>query len=36
MTWPVNDLALLDRMIDVGVSGIISDEPAVLAELLAS
>lgn len=36
MTWPVNDLALLDRMIDLGVSGIISDEPAVLAELLAS
>jgi glycerophosphoryl diester phosphodiesterase len=35
MTWPVNDTGMLDRMLDVGVSGIISDEPAVLTELLA-
>lgn len=35
MTWPVNDAATLDRMLGLGVNGIISDEPAVLAELLA-
>lgn len=35
MTWPVNDVAVLDAMLACGVSGIISDEPAVLAELLA-
>jgi glycerophosphoryl diester phosphodiesterase len=35
MTWPVNDAATLHRMLDLGVNGIISDEPAVLAELLA-
>ncbi len=35
MTWPVNDLATLDTMLARGVSGIISDEPAVLSELLA-
>jgi glycerophosphoryl diester phosphodiesterase len=34
MTWPVNDLASLDSLVARGVSGIISDEPAVLAELL--
>ena len=34
MTWPVNDVASLDAMLDLGVSGIISDEPGVLAELL--
>ncbi|QIX27186.1 glycerophosphodiester phosphodiesterase [Nocardioides sp. JQ2195] len=34
MTWPVNDLSLLDRMVDIGVNGIISDEPSVLAELI--
>lgn len=33
MTWPVNDLPALDRMLDVGVSGIISDQPYVLAAL---
>jgi glycerophosphoryl diester phosphodiesterase len=35
MTWPVNDLASLDTLLDVGVNGIISDEPEVLAELLS-
>ena len=34
MTWPVNDLASLDDLLAVGVSGIISDEPEVLAELV--
>ncbi|WP_101524548.1 glycerophosphodiester phosphodiesterase [Nocardioides houyundeii] len=35
MTWSVNDLESLDRMRDLGVTGIISDEPTVLAQLLA-
>ena len=35
MTWPINDLAALDATLDIGATGIISDEPAVLAELLA-
>lgn len=35
MTWPVNDLPTLDRLLDIGVTGIISDENEVLAELLA-
>jgi len=35
MTWPVNDVAALDAMLAIGVTGIISDEPSVLAELLA-
>jgi glycerophosphoryl diester phosphodiesterase len=34
MTWPVNDLASLDELLAVGVTGIISDEADVLAELL--
>lgn len=34
MTWPVNDLATLDRMLALGVTGIISDEDHVLAELI--
>jgi glycerophosphoryl diester phosphodiesterase len=34
MTWPVNDLVALDRTLGLGVSGIISDEPAVLAEVI--
>jgi glycerophosphoryl diester phosphodiesterase len=34
MTWPINDLEWLDRMGEIGANGIISDEPAVLAELL--
>ncbi len=33
MTWPVNDVAALDSMLAIGVTGIISDELAVLAEL---
>jgi glycerophosphoryl diester phosphodiesterase len=35
MTWPINDLPSLDAMLAIGVSGIISDEPDVLAQLLA-
>jgi glycerophosphoryl diester phosphodiesterase len=34
MTWPVNDLVVLDRMVDIGVNGIISDEGRVLAEVV--
>lgn len=34
MTWPVNDLAALDQLLDIGVTGIISDEAHVLAELI--
>lgn len=34
MTWPVNDLAALDEVLALGVSGVISDEPSVLAELI--
>ena len=34
MTWPVNDLASLDALLGLGATGIISDEPEVLAELL--
>jgi glycerophosphoryl diester phosphodiesterase len=35
MTWPVNDVAALDAMLAIGVTGIISDDPSVLAELLS-
>lgn len=35
MTWPINDVDSLDAMLDLGVTGIISDEPGVLAELIA-
>jgi glycerophosphoryl diester phosphodiesterase len=35
MTWPVNDIASLDTMLARGVTGIISDEHAVLADLLS-
>ena len=34
MTWPVNDLATLDDLLALGVTGIISDEERVLAELI--
>jgi hypothetical protein len=34
MTWPVNDVAALDRVLDCGVTGVISDAHAVLRELL--
>lgn len=34
MTWPVNDAAELERVLALGVSGVISDEPDVLADLL--
>ena len=35
MTWPINDLAELARVLGIGVSGVISDEPDVLAELMS-
>lgn len=35
MTWPVNDLAALGTALDIGVSGVISDEAHVLTELKA-
>jgi glycerophosphoryl diester phosphodiesterase len=34
MTWPVNDVVTLDAVLEVGVNGVISDEPEVLATLL--
>ncbi|GAW48243.1 MULTISPECIES: glycerophosphodiester phosphodiesterase [unclassified Nocardioides] len=34
MTWPVNDLATLGRVLAAGVTGVISDEPAILREVL--
>ncbi len=34
MTWPVNDMHTLDRVWDYGVTGVISDENDVLAEVL--
>ena len=35
MSWPVNDLAALDAVLGLGVTGIISDEPDVLARSCA-
>jgi glycerophosphoryl diester phosphodiesterase len=35
MTWPINDLDTLTTTLALGVGGIISDEPEVLAHLLA-
>ena len=35
MTWPVNDYQVLEAVLGYGVSGVISDEPAVLAEVVA-
>lgn len=35
MSWPINDPSALDAILAVGVSGVISDEPAILRELLA-
>jgi hypothetical protein len=35
MTWPVNDLATLDSVLAIGVTGVISDEEHVLANVLA-
>lgn len=34
MTWPVNDPTALDRVLDHGVTGVISDEPEILREVL--
>lgn len=35
MTWPVNDETTLDDVLSLGATGVISDEPHVLASLLA-
>ena len=35
MTWGVNDLAALDRVVDMGVNGVISDDAQVLQAVLA-
>ncbi len=35
MTWPINDLGSLDQALRIGVGGVISDEPGILAELVA-
>jgi glycerophosphoryl diester phosphodiesterase len=35
MTWPVNDVAVMESLLDIGVNGIISDEVEVLRVLLA-
>jgi hypothetical protein len=35
MSWPINDLPALERMLSMGVTGIISDEPEVLVALKA-
>ena len=34
MTWPINDLKRLDSVLSLGVTGIISDNPTVLRELI--
>ena len=34
MTWPINDLKRLDSVLSLGVTGIISDNSAVLRELI--
>lgn len=33
MTWPVNDDDLLDRLLELGVNGIITDEPHILTRV---
>jgi glycerophosphoryl diester phosphodiesterase len=35
MTWPVNDAYVLTKVLNYGVSGVISDEAAVLAQVVA-
>ena len=35
MTWPINDAVALDEVIDRGVTGVISDEPGILRQLLS-
>ncbi|HEY0950459.1 hypothetical protein [Nocardioides sp.] len=33
MTWPIDDVGWLDRVVDRGVNGVISNEPEILAEV---
>jgi glycerophosphoryl diester phosphodiesterase len=35
MTWPVNDPTTLRAVLEIGVTGVISDEPDILAEVVA-
>lgn len=35
MTWPINDLDLLESTLAIGANGVISDEPTVLGALLS-
>jgi hypothetical protein len=35
MSWPVNEVVALDAVLGFGVTGVISDETPVLAELMA-
>jgi hypothetical protein len=35
MTWPVNDESVLEAVLGYGVSGVISDETPVLAQVVA-
>jgi glycerophosphoryl diester phosphodiesterase len=35
MTWPVNDQEVLERVLGLGVTGVISDEATILAEVIA-
>ena len=34
MTWPVDDVTVLDEVLTLGVNGVISDEPEVLARVV--
>jgi glycerophosphoryl diester phosphodiesterase len=35
MTWPVNTPAVLDEVLQLGTSGVISDEPEILVDLMS-
>jgi hypothetical protein len=35
LTWPVNDAEALEAVLGCGVSGVISDEPGILAQVVA-
>lgn len=35
MTWPVNDPSALRAVLEIGVTGVISDEPDILAQVVA-
>jgi hypothetical protein len=33
MTWPIDDLPTLDRVVGLGANGVITNEPDVLTEV---